>query len=126
MLLWSPQPFYEDRGTPIAVSKVVSGLACLGYEIDVVTYPVGRELRIEGVQIFRELNPLQIRSVPIGFSLQKIVLDLCMIPKIYNRLRKDNYVCIHAVEEAAFPAIILADSSNYPLFMICNPAFRNS
>ena len=115
VLLWAPQPFYEDRGTPIAVSKVVSGLACLGYEIDVVTYPVGRELQIEGVQIFRGVNPLQIRSVPIGFSLQKIVLDLCMIPKIYDRLRKDNYVCIHAVEEAAFPAIIFGRLFKLPV-----------
>lgn len=115
VLLWSPQPFYEDRGTPIAVSKVVSGLACLGYEIDVVSYPIGRELRIEGVQVFRGANPLQIRSVPIGFSLKKIVLDLCMIPKIYERLRVHKYVCIHAVEEAAFPAVIFGRFFELPV-----------
>jgi glycosyltransferase involved in cell wall biosynthesis len=106
VLLCSPQPFYEDRGTPIAVRQVLLGLASLGYEVDVVTYPIGREVQIEGVRVFRGANPLKIRSVPIGFSLRKIVLDLGMIPMIYERLRKHKYVCIHAVEEAAFPAVI--------------------
>lgn len=115
ILVWAPQPFYEDRGTPIAVRHVLLGLSYLGYEVDVVTYPIGREVKIEGMRVFRGANPLKIRSVPIGFSLRKIVLDLCMIPMIYKRLRKHKYVCIHAVEEAAFPAVIFGRRFGLPV-----------
>jgi glycosyltransferase involved in cell wall biosynthesis len=107
VLVWAPQPFYEDRGTPIAVRQVLLALSQLGYVVDVVTYPIGREVEIGQVQVLRGANPLKIRSAPIGFSLRKIVLDLGMLPLVCRRLRKREYMCIHAVEEAAFPAVVL-------------------
>ena len=33
MLIVAPQPFYQDRGTPIAVRHVLKALAELGFEL---------------------------------------------------------------------------------------------
>lgn len=41
VLVVAPQPFYEDRGTPIAVRELVTALAGLGFEVDLATFPVG-------------------------------------------------------------------------------------
>ena len=37
LLIVSPQPFYEDRGTPIAVSQLAAALSSLGYAVDLLT-----------------------------------------------------------------------------------------
>nr|MBA2564267.1 glycosyltransferase [Gemmatimonadota bacterium] len=56
-------------------------------------------------------------------------------PEIQARLRRDAYACIHAVEEAAFPAVALAPrygipviydmQSSLPEQMLSRPGFRN-
>ncbi len=115
ILLLAPQPFYEDRGTPIAVRQVLEALSQLGHRVDVVTYPVGGRLELPGVRYFRAANPLRFRRVPIGLSLRKLMLDLCLIPSAWKRLRAERYMAIHAVEEAAFPAVELGRRYGIPV-----------
>ena len=108
VLVVAPQPFYEDRGTPIAVRHVLEGLSQLGYQVDVVTFPVGESVDIPGVRYFRVPNPLSISSVPIGLSFRKLWFDVFLFFAIRARLRERSYLCIHAVEEAAFLAVFAA------------------
>lgn len=115
VLVVAPQPFYEDRGTPIAVLQLVEALADFGYETDVLTYPVGQDIDVPGVRVIRVGNPFRIRSVPIGLSLRKVVLDLSMIPPLRRLLRERRYYCVHAVEEAAFAAAVLARRVGVPV-----------
>lgn len=115
VLLVAPQPFYEDRGTPIAVRQVLDALSHLGYQVDVLTYPLGQPVEIPGVRVYRSRNPFRIRQVPIGFSLRKLLLDACMVPALWWRLRRGEYLCVHAVEEAAFPAAFLARRRKVPV-----------
>ncbi len=115
ILLLAPQPFYEDRGTPIAVRQVLEALSDLGYPVDVVTYLVGRSLELRGVRYFRVANPCGIRHVPIGFSARKLLLDSFLIPAAWKRLRERSYRAIHAVEEAAFPAVELGRRYGVPV-----------
>jgi glycosyltransferase involved in cell wall biosynthesis len=115
VLVVAPQPFYQDRGTPIAVRQVLEGLSQLGYSADLLTYPVGSDFRLPGLRITRAGNPFRIRNVPIGFSLQKVLLDISLTIELAGRLRKGAYTCIHAVEEAAFPAILLARRYRLPV-----------
>ena len=84
----APQPFYEDRGTPIADDQLLRALSQLAYEVDVLTYPVGRTVEIPGVRYLRCANPFRVRRVPIGFSLRKVLLDLTLMPELARRLRK--------------------------------------
>jgi glycosyltransferase involved in cell wall biosynthesis len=115
VLVVAPQPFYQDRGTPIAVRQVVEGLSQLGYSVDLLTYPVGSDIQVPGVRLFRSLNPMRFRSVPVGLSLKKILLDIPLTFQLAARLRNSAYTCIHAVEEAAFPAVLLGRHHKLPV-----------
>jgi glycosyltransferase involved in cell wall biosynthesis len=115
ILVVAPQPFYQDRGTPIALRQVLQALSDLGRQVDLVTYPVGHDVSIPGLRVFRSANPLGYASVPVGFSLRKLVLDLPLILTLGARMAAERYACVHAVEEAAFPAAWLARRRGLPL-----------
>jgi glycosyltransferase involved in cell wall biosynthesis len=115
VLFVAPQPFYEDRGTPIAVRQVLLALGELGYAVDLLTYPVGSDVTIPGLRIFRGANPFGIRSVPVGLSMQKLLLDLSLAAALRAHLRSQSYSCVHAVEEMAFPAALLGRRYGVPV-----------
>lgn len=115
ILVVAPQPFYQDRGTPIAVRQVLEALGALGFAVDLLTYPLGQDIAVPGLRIFRSPNPFHIRGVPIGFSIRKLLLDLPLTVALEQRLRHERYWCIHALEEAAFPAALLARRHGIPL-----------
>lgn len=115
ILVVAPQPFYEDRGTPIALRQVLQALGELGRPVDLLTYPVGADVSIPELRTFRSANPFNFDSVPVGFSLRKLILDLPLIVALRRRLARESYVCVHAIEEAAFPAALLARRHGTPL-----------
>lgn len=115
ILIVAPQPFFSERGTPIAILHVIRALRELSYEVDVLTYPIGRDLDLPGVRIFRCPNPFRLRNVDIGFSLPKLMLDVILAGSLFRILRRQRYQCIHAVEEAAFPAVIFSRHHRLPL-----------
>jgi glycosyltransferase involved in cell wall biosynthesis len=108
ILLIAPQPFYEERGTPIAVKWVAENLAAAGRSVDLVTFPFGRDVEIPGVRILRAARPAGVRGVPIGFSLAKIRCDVHLYRAARRLLREKRYDAIHACEEAVFFACPLA------------------
>ena len=115
VLVVAPEPFYEDRGTPIAVCQLLQALSQLSYEVDLLTYPVGQTLEIPGVRYFRPANPFRVRHVPIGLSLAKVLLDLTLTQELVRRLSDGGYCCIHALEEAAFPAVMFGRRFRVPV-----------
>jgi glycosyltransferase involved in cell wall biosynthesis len=115
VLVVAPQPFYSDRGTPIAVRQVLQALGELGHEIDVLTFPVGRDPDLPGVRIVRCGNPLGIRHVPIGLSPQKVLLDVSLASSWRKLIRARPYAYVHAVEEAAILAILFGLAGRVPV-----------
>jgi glycosyltransferase involved in cell wall biosynthesis len=115
ILLISPQPFYEDRGTPIAVRDTLVALTKLGFNVDVTTFPVGGDLEISGVRIVRTGNLFYVHSVPVGLSIRKILLDICLLITVLRLIRKNDYVCIHGVEEGAAIALFCKALFNIPV-----------
>jgi glycosyltransferase involved in cell wall biosynthesis len=115
ILFVAPQPFYEDRGTPIAVRQVLQALGQLGYAVDLLTYPVGSDVTIPGLRIFRGANPFGFRSVPVGLSVRKLLLDISLAAALRAHLRSQSYTCVHAVEEMAFPAALLGRRYGVPV-----------
>lgn len=111
----APQPFYEDRGTPIAVRHVIAALIELGFKVHLVTYPVGRSLELDGLRTTRCRNPFGFRSVPVGLSLRKVLLDPILTGTLWRTLQADTYSCLHAVEEMALPAILLGRRAGIPV-----------
>jgi glycosyltransferase involved in cell wall biosynthesis len=94
---------------------VLQALSELGRGVDLLTYPVGINVEIPGLRIFRSGNPLRFESVPVGLSLRKLVLDLPLTSSLRARLAREHYTCVHAVEEAAFPAALFARQRGIPL-----------
>ena len=133
-LLLEPQPFYTDRGTPIAVRQVLRALSELGWTVDVLTFPIGEPVDIPRVQLHRVGNPLRFSHVKVGFSPQKLLLDGLMAGDLASRLRRQRYDVIHAVEETGFlaamlrgrdgPPIVYDMASSLPEQLAQKPVFR--
>jgi len=115
LLVVAPQPFYQDRGTPIAVRQVLQALSELGRQVDLLTYAVGADIDYPGLRIFRAGNPLNYQTVPIGLSLRKLVLDVSLVTALRARFGHERYAAIHAIEEAAFPAVLLGRRHGVPV-----------
>lgn len=107
VLMVAPQPFFVDRGTPIAVRLVLQALSDLGVEVDLLAFPLGRDVEISGVRMLRSANPLRIREVKVGLSPQKLALDVTLAWQVWRQLRRKRYDVLHAVEEAAYFAALM-------------------
>jgi len=115
ILVVAPQPFYQDRGTPIALRNVLEAASQRGNEVDLVTFPVGEPIDLPGLRIFRAGAWLPIRNVPIGFSIRKVILDFSLLPVFLKRIRREKYEFIYALEEAAFLVLLLRRWHKLPL-----------
>ena len=74
----APEPFFEPRGTPFSEYHRIKVLGELGYEVDLVTYPFGRDISMAHLRIVRSARPPFIRGVRIGPSMVKVLLDLLL------------------------------------------------
>lgn len=105
VLLLAPQPFYTERGTPIAIRLLIQALCDAGHQVDVLTYHVGEPVHISGMRLFRIAEPPGIGNVSIGFSVKKLVCDAWMLVKAFRLMRTGGYDVVHAVEESVFIAL---------------------
>ena len=108
ILMISPEPFFEPRGTPISVYQRLEALSALGHEIDLVTYHVGKDVELPNVKIHRARKIKIIQHVRIGPSRAKILLDVLVVLKAIQLLLRRRYDVIHSHEEASFFGMFLA------------------
>ena len=114
VLLVTPQPFFEERGTPIAVAMAARVLAESGYAVDVLAFPVGSDPQIPGVRVERCANPFGFSRVRVGFSLRKVILDAALLRSFGRLLSARMYSVVHAVEEAAWLAALVCPPRGVP------------
>lgn len=107
VLLIAPEPFYQERGTPIAVDMLLRILSKRGDQVDILTYHEGRDVSYPGVRQFRIAPPPFVRKVPPGPSWKKIVCDAFVFFRMLGLCRRTRYDVVHAVEESVFMAYIL-------------------
>lgn len=115
LLLIAPQPFYRERGTPIAVKLLGETLCEAGYSVDLLTYHEGQNISIPGLTIYRIARPPFVKNIPIGFSWKKLVCDAFLVKEMIKLIRKKSYPVVHAVEETVFPGVILKHFFRYRL-----------
>lgn len=108
ILFISPQPFFQWRGSPIRVNFNVRALAELGYQVDLLTLPVGEDLDIPGVKIIRIPNIFGIKNMRIGPSLIKVVFDIILFIWAIYLMRRNRYEVVHGVEDAGIIGMIIA------------------
>jgi glycosyltransferase involved in cell wall biosynthesis len=104
----APEPVLEPRGTPFSVYHRAKALASLGYEVDLVTYPLGKDVSVPGLRIYRAPALPFIQKVKIGPSLAKIPLDALVFLTAVRRLLWRRYRYIHTHEEAGLMGVLLA------------------
>lgn len=108
ILLISPQPFFQWRGSPIRVRFVLKSLSESGHAVDLLTLPFGEDEQITNVRIIRAPNLFRARRIAIGPSPLKLGFDLVLFCKAASLLRRHRYDLIHGIEEAGFIALLLA------------------
>ena len=81
VLMLAPHPFYQARGTPIAVDLVLRVLSSRGEFIDIVTFPEGRDVRYLNVRIYRTPSFRFTRNIRPGFSFKKLICDFFLLIK---------------------------------------------
>ena len=104
----APEPFFEPRGTPFSEYHRIKALGELGHDVDLVTYPIGRDVALPRLRIFRSLRPPFVRKVRIGPSFTKAALDALMVLTILRRVLADRYDAIHSHEEMGLVGVWLA------------------
>ena len=108
ILLISPQPFFQWRGSPLRVRFNAQALAELGYGVDLLVMPVGDDLAIPGVALHRAPNYIRAKNLPIGPSAAKALLDVSLYFKAAALARRNRYAVIHGIEDAGPIAAVLA------------------
>ncbi len=117
ILFLAPQPFYQDRGTPIAVRLALEVLArSEGHHVDLLCYAEGADVSIPNVALHRVGVP-GISGVGPGISLKKLICDVAFAVRACRmvwRARREPYALVHAVEESVFIALFIKWFANVP------------
>jgi len=106
-LLLAPQPFFAERGTPIAVKSLLEELSRLGWSVDLLTLHEGADIEIPNVNIIRIPRLPGLSGIGPGLSAKKIVCDVMLFCKALALVARGGYRYVHAVEEAAFMAAVI-------------------
>ncbi len=107
ILLLAPQPFYQDRGTPIAVRLLATTLAGLGHDVHLLVFAEGEEVELPGVTLHRHLRVPGMQGIRPGLSLKKLVCDVFFFFTALRLIGKHDFHIIHAVEESVFMARLI-------------------
>jgi len=114
ILLLAPQPFFQARGTPIAVRLVLEFLSGRGHQVDLLTFHEGSDVEIPNCRIVRIPRLPGIHNIRPGFSLKKVLCDLAMLFSCARLMHRTRYDLVHAVEESAFIAAALQPLTGVP------------
>jgi glycosyltransferase involved in cell wall biosynthesis len=108
ILMVAPEPIFEPRGTPLSVVGRLKALSDLGHSVDLLTYPIGRDVAFPRLRLERIPKVPGIRKIRIGPSAQKLPLDFLLMLKTAARLFRGRYDIVHTHEEAGFWGAVLS------------------
>ena len=94
--------FFSPRGTPISIKSRLQDFSKLGHKVDLVTYPIGQDIELQGLRILRTATIPFVTEVPVGPSFRKFLLDIFIIFKALGLLLSNNYDLIHTHEESSY------------------------
>jgi glycosyltransferase involved in cell wall biosynthesis len=107
VLLIAPQPFFQWRGAAFRVRYTAQALVELGYRVDLLTLPIGKDVDLPGVRLLRVANPLGMRDIPIGPSVHKGIFDALLLHHAVRLTARRRYDVLHCLEDAGFIGSLL-------------------
>lgn len=112
----APEPFFEPRGTPFSEYHRIKALVEDGHRVDLVTYPIGRDVDLPNLRIIRTWKPPFVSRVRIGPSFTKLLLDALLTLTILRigLLGREKYDVIHSHEEMGVVGVWLARRLGIP------------
>jgi glycosyltransferase involved in cell wall biosynthesis len=108
VLFVAPQPFFIPTGTPINVLSMCRALCEEGYQVHLLTLPLGSHIELENLVYHRVSAIPFVRRVPVGFSVAKGMYDLLVAAGLVAMLFRQRFLAVHALEESAFFAVPIA------------------
>ena len=114
ILMIAPQPFFQPRGTPFSEFYRAKAMTELGHKVDMVTYSIGEDVVMPGLRIFRTPAFPGIRSVKIGPSFAKLLLDTLILFSSLRRLLSERYDVLDCHEEAGLMGAVFSKLFGIP------------
>lgn len=108
ILMIAPEPFFEPRGTPFSEFHRIRALTTLGHTVDLVTYPFGRDVTMDGLTIVRCARPPFVRRIGIGPSWVKVPLDIALTWTTLKWAWRRRYDAVHSHEEGGVIGALVA------------------
>jgi glycosyltransferase involved in cell wall biosynthesis len=110
----APEPFFEPRGTPFSEFHRIRALTALGHQVDLATYPFGRDVAMDGLRVCRCWRPPFVHRVRIGPSLAKVPLDILLTLTVLRLAFTRRYDAIHSHEEGGLIGVLVAAMCRLP------------
>lgn len=104
ILVLAPHPFFQNRGTPIALRMLLETLSREGHHLTVLVYHEGEEVSIPNCTVIRIKKPLFTKNIKPGFSVKKLLCNAVMYQTAKKMIKYEDFDLIHAGEEAVFMA----------------------
>jgi len=114
ILMIAPQPYYEERGTLIAIELLLKALSERGDHVDLLTMHLGEDRVFSQGKIIRIQPWPRPGTIKPGLSVGKLWCDVFLFFRAFGLVRKEKYDLIHAVEEAGFMALLLGKVFRVP------------
>jgi len=122
VLVLAPQPFYSERGTPIAIKLLLEEIHnnFPEYQLRLLVLPESQDVSLSQVLIKRVHIPRlfqnYLKAIPPGASLKKFVADVFFIFSAFKEVKQLKPDLIIGVEEGGFVAFLFKLFKKIPYF----------
>ncbi len=114
VLMLAPTPFFSDRGCHVRIYEEARYLAASGYDVVIVTYPLGSDP--PGLQVMRARAVSNYRRTEAGPAWARLYLDALVLARAWAAARRARPDLIHAhLHEGALIGRALAARFRVPL-----------
>jgi glycosyltransferase involved in cell wall biosynthesis len=115
VLMLAPQPFFIERGTPIAVRAAAETLARAGHMVDLLVYHLGEDIDLpENVRLVRMPGVPGVKRMRPGPTLAKLACLFRFHAAAFRLAKRNDYDLVHAVEDGVFVAMRLKKKLGLP------------
>ncbi len=105
LLFLLPAPFYTESGEAGHARTMIQTLKEAGHKVDVLCYPAGSDLPLEGVRVFRAGFRWMAEGHPA--LMARCLLDAAMLGRAVLLCLASRYDAVHALQEGVFMGKLL-------------------